>query len=184
MAKKKATKQKKTGKKSSISDLPGLLVSDRVQLEDVRLIECQCSQQPCLTKGKKAFNIEHSAQAQIDSVGGYLLVIAKFLFEGFTEGQMDKPVVKIEASFLLTYKLDNFEGLTKAGFKQFADMNGVYNAWPYWREFVQNTIARMNLPTLTIPVFRIVEPPKDNKAAKKTSKKKVKKKAFPKKSSM
>jgi len=37
----------------------------------------------------------------------------------------------------------------------FARTNGIYNAWPYWREFVQNMIARMNLPPLVIPVFRL-----------------------------
>jgi len=39
--------------------------------------------------------------------------------------------------------------------RHFAETNGLYNAWPYWREFVQNTAARMSLPGLTVPVLRL-----------------------------
>jgi preprotein translocase subunit SecB len=56
---------------------------------------------------------------------------------------------------LLLYNIKSFEGLDEKAFMSFAELNGTYNAWPYWREFVQNITNRMQLPTLTIPVFRI-----------------------------
>jgi preprotein translocase subunit SecB len=34
-------------------------------------------------------------------------------------------------------------------------LNGVFHVWPYWREMVQNTLARMGLPPLILPVFRV-----------------------------
>jgi len=159
----------------------GLLVSDRVQLKDVRLISCKCDQIPEATLGKKSYNISYSTEVQVDRKNGYIIVTAKFHFEAFTESKTQKPVILIDASFLLAYKIENFEGLTQKGFDQFANLNGIYNAWPYWREFVQNAVTRMGLPSLSIPVFRIVEPLKERTLKQKVGKKKVKKKTVSKK---
>ena len=159
----------------------GLLVSDRVQLKDVRLISCKCDQTPEATLGKKSYNIDYSTEVQVDKGNGYIIVTAKFHFEAFAESRTQKPVILIDASFLLAYKVEHFEGLTQKGFKQFANLNGIYNAWPYWREFVQNTVTRMGLPSLSIPVFRIVEPPKAKTIKRKVGKKKVKNKIVSKK---
>jgi len=178
MAKKKRkTKALKRGNKVTA----GLLVSDRVQLKDVRLISCKCDQTPEATLGKKSYNIEYSTEVQVDRRNGYIIVTAKFHFEAFTEGKTQKPVILIDAAFLLVYKIENFEGLTQKGFEQFANLNGIYNAWPYWREFVQNTVTRMGLPSLSIPVFRIVKPPKEKTIKRKVGKKKVLKKDVSKK---
>jgi len=146
----------------------GLLVSKRVQLKDVRLISCKCDQTPVATLDRKNYCINYSTEVQVDKKNGYVIVTAKFHFEAFSESKTQKPVILIDASFLLAYKIENFEGLTQKGFEQFANLNGIYNAWPYWREFVQNTVTRMGLPSLTIPVFRIVQ-----STAKKIVKKKV-----------
>ncbi len=37
----------------------------------------------------------------------------------------------------------------------FASLNGVFNAWPYFREFLQSATTRMGLPQFVLPVFRI-----------------------------
>jgi len=154
----------------------GLLVSDRVQLKDVRLISCRCDQTPEATLGKKKYNINYSTEVQVDKKNGYIIVIAKFHFEAITERKTQKPVIFIDSSFLLAYKIENFEGLTQKGFEQFANLNGIYNAWPYWREFVQNTVTRMGLPSLTIPVFRIVQSTEKKSVKKKVVRKKTKSK--------
>ena len=136
---------------------PGLLVSDRVELKDVRLLKSECNINIKALSGKKTYSIRHSADFNIDRECGVIIVVPHFEFEAFAEGEPENQVLTINASFLLYYSVKDFEGLTKKGFEQFANLNGIYNAWPYWREFVQNTIARMGLPPLAIPVFRIVE---------------------------
>jgi hypothetical protein len=122
--------------------------------------------------GRKDFGINYSAEAQVDKKNGYVFVIPQFHFEAFVKAKTKEPAVVIDASFLLAYKIENFNGLTKKAFELFANINGIYNAWPYWREFVQNSIVRMGLPSLSIPVFRIVESPKENTVGKKSVKKK------------
>ena len=172
-AKKKVVKRGK--KKSGMS--PGLLVSDRVQIRDVRLIHCNCDQKPAAaTKtNKRSYSITTSTDVQLDRDKGFIVVVAKFHFEASIGRKGQEPALTMDATFVLTYQIDSFEGLTQEGFKQFANLNGIYNAWPYWREFVQNMIARMALPPLTIPVFRIVETSRMSKTGKKTKKRKARK---------
>ncbi len=178
----KKTTTAKVKRKSSKSDVNvGLLVSDRVQLKDVRLIEFGCNQKQGASRGKKAYNMDYSTEAAVNKESGHVLVIAKFHFEAFGEGQPQKNVLKANATFALTYTIENFEGLTDKGFKQFADLNGIYNAWPYWREFMQNTISRLGLPPLVIPVFRIVQSAGEHSAKSKAGQKKIARKTARKK---
>lgn len=155
----------------------GLMVSNRVQLKDVRLVSSNCNQTPDAALGKKTYDINYSTDVQVNRKSGYVIVIAKFHFEAFIENETPQSVILIETSFILSYTIENFKGLTQKGFEQFANLNGIYNAWPYWREFVQNTIVRMGLPSLTIPVFRIVETTNKKAMKRKTAKKKVRKKS-------
>jgi hypothetical protein len=180
MSKKKTTAKVK--RKTSKPDVnAGLLVSDRVQLKDVRLIEFGCNQNQGASRAKKTYKIDHSTDVAVDKESGHVLVIAKFHFEAFAEGQPQKNVLKANATFALTYTIENFEGLTDKGFRQFADLNGIYNAWPYWREFMQNTIARLGMPPLVIPVFRIVQPAGECTAKSKADRKKIARKTAKKK---
>jgi hypothetical protein len=149
-----ATKQKATSRKIPEASA-GLMISNQVQLTSVRLINCKCEQKPAAVKGKRLYNITTSTEASPDRGESRLAVITNFQLEAFLEGNNRKPVLIIEVAFLLSYEVRDFDGLTEEGFRQFAASNGVFNAWPYWREFVQNTVGRMGLPPLTIPVFRI-----------------------------
>jgi preprotein translocase subunit SecB len=69
----------------------------------------------------------------------------------------DIALLNIEANFRLKYELKNKKAFSKKDLDEFAAVNGVYNVWPYWREFVQNTVARMGLPLLTVPVLKVPE---------------------------
>ena len=65
----------------------------------------------------------------------------------------DSLAFQLEAEFLLNYKVNSFEGITDEQLDAFGKMNGIYNAWPYWREYIQSTTVRMGLPALTLPVL-------------------------------
>jgi len=172
MARKLVKKREVIDTGSSKNTHPGILVSERVQLRDVRLWKYACEQQPKACIGRKRkYKITHSATFQIDKKVGRICVFPEFHFEAFSESERDKSILLIRAVFLLVYEIDDFEGIDKAGFQVFADLNGIYNAWPYWREIVQNTIARMGLPTLVIPVFRIVGPREHRSGVRPTLKK-------------
>ena len=35
----------------------------------------------------------------------------------------------------------------------FGKINGIFNIWPYWREYVQSSISRIGLPPVAIPLM-------------------------------
>jgi hypothetical protein len=167
----------------SESDLQlAIRVSDRIELENVRLMSCHCKHERFVGHGKMSYDIERSTKSVLEAKEKRIFVLADFKLEIFEAASKTKgSCVRIEATFLLAYQVGHPEELTPGCVEQFGKFNGIYNAWPYWREFVQNTIARMSLPPLTIPVFRLVAPPKEapqkaskRKAAKKTGKKAAK----------
>jgi preprotein translocase subunit SecB len=144
-------------------------ISEQVSIRDVRLISSGCSQTPNARRGKHSLEINCEVRTQADKKKGYILVFPSFKLEGFPlERNQKKPDLLIEAAFVIIYKAESLEGLRHANFDAFAQSNGLYNAWPYWREFVQNTVARMNLPPLTIPVFRLLPAKTKRSKAKKT----------------
>jgi hypothetical protein len=66
-----------------------------------------------------------------------------------------EEVLRIEAEFLLSYSYDTNlpREITDEEAGAFGKMNGIHNAWPYWREYVQSTTARLGFPPLTLPLM-------------------------------
>lgn len=166
-------KNKKTKTEQVIDYKLVAAVSDQIEIKNLRLVSCNCFQSPNAGKGKLSLEIDCNITFQVDRKKGYIFVFPAFKMQSFlVEGDKSEPVLVIKAAFVIIYKAKSLKGLKNENFEAFGNTNGIYNAWPYWREFVQNTVARMGLPPLTIPVFRLISP----KASKKKVKKKVKSK--------
>ena len=174
MGKKAKTTSKSVKKRQPKIDLDlAIQVSDRIELESIRLMSCNCQQSHIVGLSQKSFDIERTTKSKMDSSTNRVFVFANFTLKAFETVTTNKnPFAIIEATFLLIYRANSLEGITDKALEHFGNANGIYNAWPYWREFVQNTIIRMDLPALTIPVFRIVAPPKPKKTKKKVATKK------------
>lgn len=80
-------------------------------------------------------------------------------FTDSVELQEDTPdeavYVEIETEFCAQYDLnsDQDEEELHPALTEFARYNVGYHAWPYWREYVQATCARMGIPPIPIPMF-------------------------------
>jgi len=72
------------------------------------------------------------------------------------ESREDPPVL-IKATFSLYYRINDLAEFDDDHIDAFASANGVYNAWPFWRELIHADFGRMGLPSLTIPVFSLKE---------------------------
>ncbi len=70
----------------------------------------------------------------------------------------DQVLLSIRVVFELSYRLPVSEEFDEEEMKSFADRNAVFNAWPYFREVVQTTTARMGLPPVTLPLFKLGRP--------------------------
>lgn len=65
----------------------------------------------------------------------------------------DRSIATVECDFALDYVVqdkDLFARVTDEDCLAFAQTSGVYNAWPYLREFCQSASARMGTPTLVV----------------------------------
>lgn len=135
---------------------------EKVRLTNIRLIASACETRIAgpHEAGPVVMNLAATgalAERQADDSFG---VDARASFdilprsEGVGEAEAE-PVVNVTASFRLEYEFPAELDPSDAVLNKFADTNGVFNAWPYLREFIQSMILRMGLPAVTIPLHRI-----------------------------
>jgi hypothetical protein len=65
-----------------------------------------------------------------------------------------RPFVVVKVSFEVSYRLPEGFDASAQELEDFAQVNAVFNVWPYCREFIQTTTARMGLPPIVLPLFR------------------------------
>jgi hypothetical protein len=134
-------------------------VSARVDLKGIALFECEVRRDRGVNLSRESLRMAvgiPDVTLQAEPERGQVVITLAFSLKAVREGETDaEPVLLIEAAFDLTYGLAKFEGLEEANFLAFARTNGVFNAWPYWRELVQNLIARMGFRPIILPLFRV-----------------------------
>lgn len=133
-------------------------VSDRVEIRNVYLEDSQAKRadEASFARGGMKLEYEHTPPQVIqgDSPKQFGLRVS-FNVTATPDEPAAKSVLKVQATFILEYSLSDIEGITPLDLTAFGLINGAYNAWPYWREFLQNTTTRMGLPPITAPVFRL-----------------------------
>ena len=75
-------------------------------------------------------------------------------FEGFEADDDGPRVLFLKASYQIVYDLEDAATYPEDALEHFAELNGPYNAWPYWRELVQTVTGRVGVDSTVIPVFR------------------------------
>ena len=83
-------------------------------------------------------------------------VIVEFNFRGSMGSHGETEMVKLDASFILVYTLPETATFESRCLQHFSELNGAYNAWPYWRELVQSATGRVGLGGILVPVYRPV----------------------------
>jgi hypothetical protein len=84
-----------------------------------------------------------------------LRTIMQFKFSATEKKSKGKPLLVIAATFIAEYEMAEGFHPSDENLNAFVNTNAVFNCWPYWREYVHSTTARMNLPPLTLPFFRV-----------------------------
>ena len=85
-----------------------------------------------------------------------LFVYVSLLFDASVapEGPAERRVVDLSATFLATYRIEGAASFPEDALQHFADLNGTYNVWPYWRELVHTFAGRAGLSGIVVPVFQ------------------------------
>ena len=134
-----------------------------VQLVDVRVRRVMAEGSPTKAEAREmSVALEHSGRILTKTAEGFD-VAADIAVRAFPEEPTGKgrrsrrvpPLLSIEVTVELHYRIPRIRDFSAQDLSKFANINGVYNAWPYWRELIQNLSLRMGLPPLVLPVFRI-----------------------------
>ncbi|MCC6390027.1 MAG: hypothetical protein IT167_05450 [Bryobacterales bacterium] len=78
----------------------------------------------------------------------------------------ETPVVLVECAYEVDYLLREGFLITPEHVHAFKEGNGIFNVWPYFREYLQNNLQRMGLPPLTVPFLRLLPKPKTRRGEK------------------
>ncbi len=113
--------------KNEISLASAIKVADRVDLQSVRLLDCDCKQKPNCPEGQKTFDIEKTSRFEVGKEKNIIGVFIQFVLNAFGEGveqKKENSFLNIEATFLLLYSINSVEDLDDMSFRSFAELNG------------------------------------------------------------
>ncbi len=138
-------------------------VARYVQIENVSLNESHARlcvpREIALSKPAVKVKIEKSAKHSFTEDSKALVVDILFSSQLVPDGEAEElALVEVSCQFALEYRFDvkgGPEGEERGRYLQaFAEINGMYNAWPYFRELFQSSISRMGLPPIALPLYR------------------------------
>ena len=133
-------------------------VAQKAVIEEIYLVDAKVSRDP-LNISPEALSLEQKCSTKIlpaDKDKNILSILCNFGVAAFSKKSPDKMFMSIEASFCTSYILEPIEKFDPDDIEHFAKINPIYNAWAYWREFVQSMTTRMGFPALTVPLLKIL----------------------------
>ena len=138
-----------------------------IEIESVRLCEAHCRSAVHPSEIGDAIIVKTSCETAVvkePGEDGSLRIEVAFAMEVRSASDEEKLQAEIRGTFGLSYKVPDDEGFSIEELDAFGQGNAVFNAWPYWRELVQTSLARMSMPLLTVPVFRLPRNRTDDRA--------------------
>ena len=101
-----------------------------------------------LSDGLK-IKIKNDANYLIDEDDDLIITIRYKLSANSKE---KKSALKIEATYIAVF--DSVKEITDDFFDVYKEISLPLNIWPFFRELVNSTTARMNVPPLTLPLLK------------------------------
>jgi hypothetical protein len=129
----------------SLMDLAGLM-APWAHLKSIRLLRSTIESKPIPITQPVRLQVSFDATPVVNRENGELEVLASLSVSGGEH-------VQITGEFGLTYIIQKIDSFSDEIVTAFAKMNGIYNIWPYWREYVQSTVARLCFPPMTVPLM-------------------------------
>ncbi len=129
-------------------------ILERIELREICLIESKSK----VDEANRAPKLELiiNDKNTFSTSGDEMKVISRYAFKAKAE-DLTKPFVEIVVKFQLVFDIrDNVE-VTKDFFDVYEELTLGFMVWPYFREYVQNILNRMNLPPLTLPMRKAVK---------------------------
>lgn len=88
---------------------------------------------------------------------GHAEIRTNFRFRATDATAPRQQALLVECTFQATYDIDPEYTPDPRELIAFQSGNAIFNAWPYFREFVQTNVTRMNLPVPPVPFLRLIK---------------------------
>ena len=162
--------------RNSVSDALQRAI-DRLQIQDVFMQRCQAwladefdpkyseeagdlqlllrhvvSRSEVLAANTDADESLHLFRVYIDLGARWVAPEAEIPAAGTEDVADEDTRALIEAVFVAEYRFTETPG--EEALAEFALQNASFHIWPYWREYLTNQCARMNLPKLALPIVQ------------------------------
>jgi len=130
-------------------------IIEKIKLNGIYLKSCSCEiDRDRLFREKTARHQIHieDEPLMITKDDGTVDIHHKYSLEIPSIEEDQKSLGKIECTFCLNYS--PAECFSQEFFEEFKKGNLHINTWPFFREFVFNMTARMNVPPITLPLLK------------------------------
>lgn len=131
-------------------------LQSHADLDSIRLVEvtARCKFAMEDVSFPLRFLLKHKAEDAVVA-NAKLTVYLKCAFKAVTT-ENEAEVIVVACRLEAVYDLADGFDPTPEQIEAFKDGNAIFNCWTYFREFVHNTIGRMNYPPVTLPFLRMV----------------------------
>jgi len=138
-------------------------IGQRVSIEDARLVGMTVKLGEVSGKDPSLVRLSHGHGFRRLPAESKVQVLLGFRFELAHDDEVAKkePVASIEATYCFTYAIPDLSAVDDSDLAAFAQVNGHFNAWPFWRELVHSTLGRMGLRSVALPSLRTSAKPPD-----------------------
>jgi hypothetical protein len=75
--------------------------------------------------------------------------------------------LRLVAQYASDYRVTKLGEIPQVALDEFALKNAAFHVWPYWREYIQSTLARMQLPPFSLPMYQVPKVRKKESVAEK-----------------
>ncbi len=145
--------KKKKEKTASELDM-ALALSDAVEIKEVIFTESHCKLFGVDRDAEEKKNVELFASTEYSEENEGKILLTRVRFKFIAKNKKDETVVLLEAVYIVVYSVNKKGNFADSHYSSFSEYCSVFHLWPYWREFVQRSIANFGLPPLTLPVFK------------------------------
>lgn len=124
-----------------------------IDLDHICLIDASFKIEKNKFDGQVKLIIKESPKFEVKE--NHFIVIYKTSLKGINE-ENKETVLNVSAVHELTYKSSLESKIPHAFFNKFGTYSASMVIWPYFREYVQNMISRTQLPSLTLPLKKML----------------------------
>lgn len=123
-----------------------------IELNQIYLESCSAELKRRNIELHKNLQVIIRDRASFEQIKNKLKITQKFFLTVKTPEMKKDFAIKASVAFCLIYGTKTV--VDKEFFDTYREVNLPLNTWPYLREYVQSITQRMNVPPLTLPLFK------------------------------